>query len=89
MVNTEFKIGDWVTTLNQKDIPNFHNSGKPNSTFQIGYISGKGEQNRNQFVCAEKKDVGNGAFFGSFRHAKNEEIPIEYRTNISELIEIW
>ena len=65
----EYKVGDWVTVLHN-NVSNFHEGA---DTFKIGYIQRSPEDNG--FVCEEDYDIGNGIFFGGFRHAYDYEIP--------------
>lgn len=65
----EYKVGDWVTVLHNT-VSNFHEGA---DTFKIGYIQRNPKENG--FVCEEDHDIGNGIFFGGFRHAYDYEIP--------------
>jgi hypothetical protein len=76
------KVGDWATIMKAGEpgfdsrSSNFH---RGNLTFQIGYISDK-SWTKDSFLCKEKKDVGNGVFFGRVRKALPHEIPTEQST---------
>lgn len=86
MVN-EYKVGDWVIALSNS---NHHSESKWfNAKFDFEIGKAYQIQDIEERDCLVFKLEGSSMRKHGCRLAKPEEIPIEYRTNYLQILEIW